>query len=100
MHEELKKAITGVKRQTAAGIVHKYLLDVLKESDEADIRGAYVLKDLFDCRVCVNHVAQVYLKGIMGDGSPYFDMDLIVDEAEAADIVKRVEDPKARLDRR
>lgn len=100
MHDELREAITGVKRQTAAGIVHKYLLNVLRESDEADIRGAYVLKDLFDCRVCVNHVAQVYLKGIMGDDSPFFDMDLIVDEDEASEIAKRACDPKARLHRR
>lgn len=97
MPDELKKAITGLRRQNAAGVVHKYLLDVLKEPDEADIRRAYVLKDLFDCRVCVNHVAQVWLKGIMGDSSPYFDMDLIVDEAEAEGIVKRVTDPGKRL---
>lgn len=100
MDNELKKAVTGTKRQTAAGIVHKYLLNELKESDEADIRGAYVLKDLFDCRVCVNHVAQVWLKGIMGDDSPYFDMDLVVDEAEAEDIVKKVLDKSARISRR
>ena len=56
-----------------------------------------MLKDLFDCRVCVNHVAQVWLKGIMGDSSLYFDMDLIVDEAEAGDIVTRVTDPGKRL---
>ena len=34
-------------------------------ADIGDISQAYKLKDLFDCRVCANHVAQVYLRGIM-----------------------------------
>ncbi len=34
-------------------------------SDLPDIFEASELKDLYDCRVCVNHIAQVYLRHIM-----------------------------------
>ncbi len=54
-----------VLRKDAARILHLYMLKVLHMKDEEDILSASVLKDLYDCRVCVNHIAQVYLKGIM-----------------------------------
>lgn len=54
-----------IKRSEAAKLVHEYIRDVLKEPDEDSIHGAAVLKDLYDCHVCANHIAQVYLKGIM-----------------------------------
>lgn len=59
-HSELLR-----ERREAARILHEYIRDVLHEEDETDISGAYILKDLFDCGECVQHVAQVYLKGIM-----------------------------------
>ena len=54
-----------VLRKDAARILHLYMLKVLHMKDEEDISSASVLKDLYDCRVCVNHIAQVYLKGIL-----------------------------------
>lgn len=48
-----------------ARIVHSFLLKVLNEQEMEDIAPATKLKDLYDCRVCANHIAQVYAKGIM-----------------------------------
>ena len=61
--EEHKDAT--VSRRDAAKMVHVFLRDVLKVPDLADISGAAKLKDLYDCRVCVNDIAQVFLRGIM-----------------------------------
>ena len=55
----------AVSRKNVARILHQYLLKVRNISDIGDISEAYKLKDLFDCRICANHVAQVYLRGIM-----------------------------------
>ena len=54
-----------LKRIDAAIMIHKYMLEVAGIQDLEDISGAAVLKDLYDCRKCVNHIAQVYLRGIM-----------------------------------
>ena len=53
-----------VTRKNVARLCHMYLLKVMKIND-LDISGAKELKDLYDCRVCANHVAQVYMRGIM-----------------------------------
>ena len=53
-------------RKSAATLIHIFLREVLKEPDEAsDGPSRRVLRDIYDCRVCANHVAQVYDKGIM-----------------------------------
>ena len=52
-------------RIDAAIMLHKYMLEVAGIPDLGDISGAAVLKDLYDCRKCVNHIAQVYLRGLM-----------------------------------
>lgn len=80
-------------------MVHEWLLNVKKEADEPDISPAYRLMDLLDCHRCVQHVAQVYLKGIMGDASPVFGMQSILTETEAALIAARAADPKLRVNR-
>ena len=54
-----------INKKQAAIIVHEYLLRVLGEEDEKDISRAAILKDLYDCRVCVGHITQVYVKGII-----------------------------------
>lgn len=55
-----------ITRKAAARIIHHTLLYLLDEIDVSDIRPANVLVDLYDCRTCVLHIAQVYCKGIMG----------------------------------
>jgi hypothetical protein len=78
-------------RKDAARILHLYMTKVLSVRDEEDITAASVIKDLYDCRVCVNHIAQVYLKGIMKaheypKGLLLFDsgLEILDDEAKEA----------------
>ena len=54
-----------IDRRNAARILHMYIQNEMDIKDFKDITPAYVLKDLFDCRVCANHIAQVYLRGLM-----------------------------------
>lgn len=63
--EEVLKS-DGLTRQQAARILHNFLRLEMKEADEADWGEAAVLLDLYDCHTCVNHIAQVYAKGIAG----------------------------------
>ena len=76
-----------VERRSVAEILHNYIRIILQIKDEEDIKEAYILKDLFDCRVCANHIAQVYLKGIMDatdvDGLHIFNVFGKVSEEEA-----------------
>lgn len=55
----------SLNRQTASRIVHMYLLIECGLPDLSDITPAKVLKDLYTCRACANHIAQVYCRGIM-----------------------------------
>lgn len=52
-------------KRTAARIIHQFMKIELKIPDEENISKAEELKDLYTCRVCANHIAQVYVKGIM-----------------------------------
>ena len=52
-------------RRTAARIIHQYLLIELKIPDLPDISNATKLIDLYTCRACANHIAQIYERGIM-----------------------------------
>ena len=52
-------------RRSAARIIHRYMKIELGIPDLEDISAANVLADLYTCRTCVNHIAQVYLRGIM-----------------------------------
>jgi hypothetical protein len=63
--QDLTSPDEEMKRIDAARILHLYMLHVLHIPDLTDISGAEVLKDLYDCRVCVNHIAQVFLRGVM-----------------------------------
>lgn len=92
-------------RKHAARVIHNYLRLELKETDEADASRAYVLQDLFDCRVCAGHIIQVYGKGIMDDitlpdGKMIFAADEVVSEAEAEEIVVRVFQTERRMKRK
>lgn len=80
-------------RRHVAASVHQYLLETLGEKDEENWEAAKELKDLYDCRVCVTHIAQMYVKGIMPALLPE---DKIwgtrepVDKDELTEIVERV----------
>ena len=79
-------------RRTAARILHRYMKIEKGVPDLADVSAANVLADLYTCRVCVNDVAQIFVRGIMGsrqverDGKIYeiFDMGGLVSKKEAS----------------
>lgn len=85
-----------VDKRTAARIIHNYMIKVLGISDLTDISGAEVLKDLYTCHACVNHVAQVYLRGIMsaeevevnGETAVIFNMTRQLEENEITEICR------------
>ena len=52
-------------RRTAARIIHQYLLIEQRIPDLPDITNATKLIDLYTCRACANHIAQIYERGIM-----------------------------------
>lgn len=90
-----------ITRKQAAIISHEYLLKILDEEDEKDISKALILKDLYDCRVCVKHIAQVYIKGIIkpqiseGDAKNHslpviFGGNEVVAETEIEAIIERI----------
>ncbi|MCQ2504766.1 MAG: hypothetical protein MJ103_06000 [Saccharofermentans sp.] len=63
--EDYLNSSKDITRKNVARILHLYLLKRRGIKDIGDITEAYKLRDLFDCRVCANHVAQVYLREIM-----------------------------------
>lgn len=82
-------------RKTVARIVHQFLLRERKEQDEVYCAAASKLQDLYDCRVCVSHMMQVYVKGIMDGftderGRFIFGMNGGISESEANELVERV----------
>ena len=89
-----------ITRKAAARIIHHTLIYLLDEIDVSDIRPANVLVDLYDCRTCVLHIAQVYCKGIMGSktitdkssGKTYeiFDMNSGIDHEEMNQILSKI----------
>lgn len=92
-------------RKHAARIIHNFLRLELKEADDIDGSPAYVLQDLFDCRVCAGHIIQVYVKGIMNsvarpDGGMIFSAEDVVSREEAEEILLRTLYPGKRVSKR
>ena len=54
-----------LNRQTAARILHEFLRIECGLNDLQNISQATQLKDLYTCRVCTNHIAQVCARGLM-----------------------------------
>lgn len=97
MGKELAEKLSGVTRQNAAKLVHEWLRDSCHEPDEADIEAALRLRDIYDCHACLNHVAQVYVKGIMDARGGIFGMREELTEREAAEIAERTAKPEKRF---
>ena len=91
----------NLTRKKCAEIIHLFLQKILREKDEIGIEKAYFIKDLFDCRVCANHIAQVYLKGIMFPRKLAGDLFLFepekdVDREDAKLYIQRALNPEFR----
>ena len=90
---------THLDRRTAARIIHNFMRIVLSIPDLPDITPATKLADLYTCHACVNHVAQVFCRGIITstqterDGKIYeiFDMLSPISESEGQEIIKKIQ---------
>ncbi|MBO5176931.1 MAG: rhodanese-like domain-containing protein [Lachnospiraceae bacterium] len=92
-------------RKSIVGLVHEFLRSELQEPEEIDSSPAYVLQDLFDCRVCAGHIIQIYVKGIMDevvlpDGRLIFNGEKEVSKEELSDIITKTCFPEFRTPRR
>ena len=77
-------------RKNAARLLHIFLLSVLNEPDED--WGVYKdLKDIYDCRICANAIAQVCVKGLMAPvtGNEFGSSDPFTDK-EAEEVIRRI----------
>lgn len=84
------KPAQSLTRKTAARILHEFMRCVLKWED-LDWGNAAKLRDIYDCRVCSNAIAQVYTRGIIGEAEhEVFGLNLVISEKEGTDIVNRV----------
>ena len=92
--QDLLDAKAPIERRIVARIVHQFLRLECGEKDEEDWKGVHELRDLYDCRTCVSHVAQVVTKGIMNgkydgvSGSYIFGMKDFIDLEEAKEIAR------------
>lgn len=84
-------------RGDAARILHEFMRRELGEADEEDWGAAKEIKDLYDCRVCVKHVAQMVCKGIMTAKDGVFARGKHVTCLEAREAFQRLWDHGTRL---
>lgn len=86
-----------VTRKLAALILHKSLQRFTEEKDD-DWGFARNFKDIYDCRVCANAVAQVSVKGILMPVSKNeFGMVGILSEKELREASERLFFPRKRV---
>lgn len=96
--QDLIFADTPVDRRSAARISHEFIKRMLGEADEDKWQRAGELRDLYDCHSCVNHIAQVYVKGIMTAAEPgIFGNKNILNAEEAGEIIMRMKYPDMRV---
>ncbi len=85
-----------LNRKGAARILHQFLKIECGLPDLADIKAAEELKDLYTCRVCANHIAQVYARKII-PAQEYDDCTLIfnhlepVSKNEACEFIRKIQ---------
>lgn len=100
---DLMKIAQPIQRDTAARILHLYLKKIRKEADSTNWKNAEQLYDLYDCRTCVQHIAEVVEKGIMepeteGEKILFF-AKRILTRNEAVECCERAFYPARRLKR-
>ena len=87
----------AVSRKLAALILHKSLQRLTDEKDE-EWGPARQFKDIYDCRVCANAVAQVSVKGILYPiSADEFGMTEILSDEELITTAKRLFNPQKRI---
>ena len=85
--EKLELKLT---KKIAARIIHEFMRNVLGISDE-EWKASGGLKDIYDCRVCANSIAQVYDRGIIpAKEGNVFGLNELVSRDEAQSYVSRL----------
>lgn len=87
-----------LNRRTAARILHQFMRIEKGIPDVPDISKSEELRDLYTCRICANHIAQIYVRGIMnsvevehcGKIVQIFDHMGLVTEKEAVLYISRI----------
>ena len=97
-----------IRRKNAATITHIFIKEVLKIPDveeeagfigeglekKTDFSKVRELKDLYDCRICVPHIEQMYVRNIMDafitEPVKMFGGEEVFTNEEAADIVAKI----------
>jgi hypothetical protein len=78
-----------ITKKIAARLIHEFMINILKIEDR-DWGEAAQLKDIYDCRVCSNAIAQVYIRGIIpasNDGA--FGLGETLDKGVVDEILER-----------
>ena len=76
-------------KKIAARIIHEFMINVLGWQDQ-EWQEAANLKDIYDCRVCSNAIAQVYVRGIIGEANPQvFGLNNTLSEQEGQEIINK-----------
>ena len=89
-----------IERRQVARIVHDTLRIEMNEKDEDDWTAAKELNDLYSCRTCVQHISQVYIKGIVDPEKPnVFNPTGELTRAEAATVILKMIDRSKRSPR-
>lgn len=85
--EKLELKLT---KKICARILHEFMMNVLGIPD-VDWEKAGELKDIYDCRVCANAIAQVYERGIMAEAKEkVFGLNELVSKEDAEGYVDLV----------
>lgn len=87
-----------LEKRTCARILHQFMKIELIIPDCDDVKDAFSLKDIYTCRVCTNHVAQIYGRGIMegeeleinGQSGLFFNMTRLLTKEEVFEAIKKV----------
>lgn len=79
-----------VTKKLAALILHRFMTYVMKLKD-VDWAGASVLRDVYECRVCANAVAQCYARGVIPALAPaLFGLSEVPSDTELSEYVQRL----------
>ena len=83
----LEQAVT---RKKAAMIIYAFMKDVLKWQD-VDWGKTKVLRDIYDCRICANAIAQVCERGILTpEREDLFGGEILMKEDDLYDAISRL----------
>lgn len=85
-----EKAEVRLTRKVCARILHEFLKNVMGYMD-VEWNRANDLKDIYECRVCANSIAQIFEREIMKEYEPgVFGLDELVSDEEAGSYIEKI----------